>query len=85
MRFVKVHGQFAYQHRGNRLEVVEPGSVVTMADELAESFVDRGMGEFDEGPERLVRPESEPPKVERPGVDPRPARAERAVGAAQRA
>lgn len=66
----------------DQLEVVEPGSVVPMKDEIAASFVARGRGEFCEGPERLIRPPSSP-EVERPGLDPRPSRAERAVAPAQ--
>lgn len=69
----------------DRLEVVEPGSVVPMKDEIAESFVARGMGEYCEGPERLIRPLPDAPGVERPGFDARPARAERAVAPAQAA
>lgn len=85
MRYVKVNGPYAYQHKGNRLEVIEPGSVVMMADDLAERFVARGMGDWDDGPERLIRPGKDSPDVERPGHDPRPARAEQMTGRPQRA
>jgi hypothetical protein len=70
----------------DRLEVIEPGSVVGMADDLAKSFVARGRGVFCDGPEHLIRPApSDAPAVERPGFDARPSRAEKAVGAPQRA
>lgn len=82
MRYAKVKGHYAYQHKGNRLEVVEPGSVVPMRDDMIDSFLARGMGEECEGPEHLIRPSSSP-EVERPGLDPRPSRAERAVAPAQ--
>jgi len=100
MRYVKVSRHYAYQHltrarrndKGERigldtdqLEIVEPGSVVPMEDELAERFVNQGMGEWAEGPEHLIRPGKDAPDVERPGLDPRPARAEQAVGRPQRA
>ena len=100
MRYVKVSRHYAYQHlkraprndKGERigldtdqLEIVEPGSVVPMQDDLAERFVAAGMGVWDDGPERLIRPGKDAPDVERPGLDPRPARAEQAVGRPQRA
>ena len=100
MRYVKVRRHYAYQtvfpgprdERGKRLgpdtdklEVVEPGSVVSMQDEIAERFVAAGMGEWTEGPEHLIRPGKDSHDVERPGLDPRPARAEQAVGRPQRA
>jgi hypothetical protein len=69
----------------DRLEVVEPGSVVPMKDDLAESFVARGLGVFCEGPENLIRPTPDTKRVERPGMDARPSHAERAVAPAQRA
>lgn len=86
MKYVKVKGLYPYQHKGNRLEVIEPGSVVMMQDEMANSFVARGLGEECEGPEALIRPRGEDgPAVERPGFDARPSRAEKAVAAPQRA
>jgi hypothetical protein len=70
----------------DRLEVIEPGSVVGMPDELAASYVARGRGVFCEGPEKLIRPGVDAPSsVERPGFDARPSRAEKAVAAPQRA
>jgi hypothetical protein len=70
----------------DRLEVVEPGSVVSMTDELAASYVNRGMGVFCDGPEHLIRPGVDAPSsIERPGFDARPSRAEKAVAAPQRA
>lgn len=100
MRYVKVKGHYAYQiiipgprdERGrrigpdkDRLEIVEPGSVVSMKDEVADRFVDAGMGEWADGPERLIRPGKDSPDVERPGHDPRAARAENMTGRPQRA
>lgn len=100
MRYVRVKGYYPYQHRvpgelvvgangtqfrlpdTDRMEVVEPGSVVGMGDDLAKSFVDRGLGVFCDGPENLIRPVRD--DVERPGADPRAARAEQATGRAQR-
>lgn len=82
MKYVRVKGLYPYQHKGNRMEVIEPGSVVAMRDDLADSFVARGMGEECEGPENLVRPGKDEP--ERPGAHPGPARAEQATGRAQR-
>lgn len=85
MRYVRVFGLYAYQHKGNRLEVVEPGSVVPMKDELADSFIRRGLGEEAEGPEVLIRPHREAAQsVERPGLDTRPSTADRAVARPQR-
>lgn len=83
MRFVKTRGHFPYVHPGNRIETVDPGSVVAMQDDLARVFVERGNGDFDPGPEALIRGGSD--RVERPGLDQRPGRAERAVAAPQRA
>jgi hypothetical protein len=86
MRYVKVVGNFAYQHPGNRLEVVEPGSVVPIHNDAdAEQFVRRGLGSFHPGPENLIRPLTAEAVVERPGFDARPSRAEKAVAAPQRA
>jgi hypothetical protein len=100
MRYVKVNRHYAYQHlkRGRRnekgerieldtdqLEIVEPGSVVPMPDELAEKFVAQDMGIFCDGPEVLIRPGKDAPDVDRPGQDPRPARAEQMTGRPQRA
>jgi len=100
MRFVKVNRHYAHQtvipgqrdDRGrrigpdtDRLEVVEPGSVVGMRDDLAEQFVHQGLGEWDDGPQRLIRPGKDAPDVDRPGQDPRPARAEQMTGRPQRA
>ena len=82
MRYVKVKNHYAYQHKGNRMEVVEPGSIVPMRDDIFDSFIARGLGVEVDGPEDLIRPEKG--DVERPGQDPRPARAEQAVSRAQR-
>lgn len=83
MRYVRVNGHFAYQSKGNRLEVIEPGSVVMMEDKMADSFIARGLGSECEGPELLIRPDKG--GVERPGLDARPARAEQAVARPQQA
>jgi hypothetical protein len=81
--FVKTFGHFVVMHADNRLEMVDPGSVVAIPEEDARRFVERGLGEFHEGPEHYLRAGLEAVKVERPGLDTRQARAERAVSAPQ--
>jgi hypothetical protein len=83
MRFVKCKRHFAHVHPGNRVETIEPGSVVLMPDDAAALFVGRGNGEYHTGPEDIIRNSAD--AVERPGLDTRPARGERAVAAPQRA
>jgi hypothetical protein len=82
MRFVKAFRHYAHvRPEDGVIETVDPGSVVLMDDDLARVFVARGNGEFHPGPARLVRPA--PGDVERPGLDTRPGRAERAVAPPQ--
>lgn len=83
MTYVKVKGLYVYQHKDNRLESVEPGSIVGMKDEDARSFIAYGMGEECEGPEKLIKPAPDK-AVEQPGVDPKAARAEQATAGPQR-
>jgi hypothetical protein len=124
--FVRTFGPFALDGR----VVVNPGSVVTMEEMIAENFINRGLGEAASGPvfyapanPALVKAEAEVSRlkaaitksprgslerqeledqlhaaqgvftslnsrlatqIEHPGDDPAPARAERAVAAAQR-
>lgn len=86
MRYVKAYYHFAYVHPENRIEVVDPGSVVMIADDdIARQFVARGLGEYHPGPVHLARGGVDESRVERPGLDPRPGRSDRAIAPAQRA
>ena len=54
--YVKTRGPFLYQNHRH----LNPGSIVPMDEDMAKQFVERGMGEYSEGPMREADPPSWP-------------------------